>query len=137
MYANLGSSGTFNGMFFDLNENGTRKFGVNHSGVLASAGSAFTGASNYIDSETGANNAIAGAFSGSSVTIPPGTGLRVTIKLAHTLQAGANTFNYNGAGAHAIKSSRNPASDIATGYAAGGIITLIDNGASVWLDVSQ
>ena len=60
----------------------------------------------------------------------------VTVKLSHTLQAGANTFNYAGNGAVAIASSRNPSNNIATGYAATGEITLRFLG-NQWLDVSQ
>jgi hypothetical protein len=87
---------------------------------------------NYIASETGSNNAIAGALSGVSLT----AGLRVTIKLAHTLQAGANTFNYNAGGAVAIKSSRNVANNIGTAYAATGTVSLQYDGTQ-WVDVSQ
>jgi hypothetical protein len=87
---------------------------------------------NYISTETGANNAIAGTLTG--VTL--GTGLRVTIQLAHTLQVGANTFALNGGGAVAIKSSRNTANNIATAYAASASITLNYDGTQ-WEDVSQ
>lgn len=87
---------------------------------------------NYIASETGANNAIAGTLTG--VTL--GAGLTVTVQLAHTLQAGANTFNLNGGGALNIKSSRNAANDIGTAYAATGQITLRYDGTQ-WVDISQ
>lgn len=93
--------------------------------------------SNYITSETGANNAIAGALVSSyGAPVPISAGLRVIVKLAHTLQAGSNTFNYNGGGALAIKSSRNSANNIAVAYAATGIVELIYDGTQ-WLDVSQ
>lgn len=88
--------------------------------------------SNFIATETGANNAIAGALPG--VTLVPG--LMVVIQLAHTLQAGANTFNLNGGGALAIKSHSNVATDIGTAYAATGIIDLVYNG-TLWLDMSK
>lgn len=87
----------------------------------------------YLATENGANNAVAtSAGSGPALV----TGLVVTVQLAHTLQAGANTFAYNGGSAIAIKSSLNPANNIATGYAATGVITLQYNG-TVWLDLKQ
>lgn len=111
------------------------------SSTLVSARTAMTMSqrANYIASETGANNAIAGALADSlSVPIAAADGLLVTVKLAHSLQAGSNTFNLNGTSAVAIKSCRNPASNIATAYVSGGQVTLLYNGAnSVWCDVSQ
>ncbi len=98
---------------------------------LEAATTAATGP-NYIATESGANNAIAGSLSG----VPLAAGLTVTVKLAHTLQAGANTFDYNAGGAVAIKSSRNAANDIGTAYAATGVITLMYDGTR-WLDLSQ
>ncbi len=86
----------------------------------------------FIGTETGANNAIVGALPG--VTLA--AGLQVTVKLGHTLQAGANTFNLNGGGAVAIKSSRNVANDIGTAYVATGTIVLLYDGTE-WVDVSQ
>lgn len=83
--------------------------------------------------DNGATNAIATA-AGSGPTLY--TGLTVQVLLAHTLQAGADTFAYNGGAAVAIKSSRNTANNIATAYAVGGVITMVYNG-TVWLDVSQ
>lgn len=92
---------------------------------------------NYIASETGANNAIAGALLDAGGTaIPLAAGVRVTILLAHTLQVGANTFNLNAGGAVNIKSSRNPANNIATAYAVGGILTITYDGTQ-WVDMSQ
>ena len=91
---------------------------------------------NYIATESGSNNAIAGALtdaSGSNITLA--AGLRVRVKLAHTLQAGANTFVFNTV-SKSIKSSRNAANDIATGYAATGIIDMMYDGTQ-WLDMSQ
>jgi hypothetical protein len=87
---------------------------------------------NYIATESGSNNAIAGTLTG--VTLA--AGLTVTVQLAHTLQAGANTFNLNGGGAVNIKSSRNVANNIAVAYAATGTITLMYDGTQ-WVDVSQ
>lgn len=92
---------------------------------------------NYIAVETGANNAIAGALLDyNAVAVPLSIGLRVVVKLGHTLQAGANTFDFNGGGAVAIKSHFNVANDIATAYAATGVIELFYDGTQ-WLDMSQ
>ncbi len=86
----------------------------------------------YITAESGGNNAIAGTFGNVALA----SGLTVTVKLSHSLQAGANTFDFNSGGALAIKSSRNVANDIGTAYASTGIITMIYDGTR-WLDVSQ
>lgn len=83
--------------------------------------------------ENGAANAIATA-AGSGP--PLATGLTVQVQLAHTLQIGANTFAYNAGSALAIKSHFNVATNIATGYAATGVIVLYYNG-TLWLDLSQ
>jgi hypothetical protein len=92
---------------------------------------------NYIASETGANNAIAGALlDAAGVAVPLSAGLLVTILLGHTLQAGANTFALNGGAAKNIKSHRNAANNIATAYAATGIVTMVYDGTE-WLDMSQ
>ncbi len=106
------------------------------SGLTCTAGNPTLGL-NYIASETGSNNAIAGTLN-YAVSAPGTPPLTVQVLLAHTLQAGVNTFNYAGTGAIAIKSSRNPANNIATAYAVGGLITLTyNNASSVWCDVSQ
>jgi hypothetical protein len=92
---------------------------------------------NYQGSETGSNNAIACVLTdalGSS--IPQAAGLRLTILLAHTLQAGANTLSLNGGAATSIKSSRNPANNIGTAYAVGGVIDLFFDGTQ-YLDMNQ
>jgi hypothetical protein len=91
------------------------------------------GATYYIASETGTNNAIVGQL---NANIPQSAGLTLRIALGHSLQAGANTLNFNSKGAVAIRSSRNTANNIATAYAAGGLITLMYNG-TVWVDISQ
>lgn len=93
-------------------------------------------AANYIGTESGANNAIAGALvdaAGSNIALA--AGLKVIVKLAHTLQAGANTFVLNGT-SKSIKSHFNVSNNIGTAYAATGIIELIYDGAE-WLDCSQ
>ncbi len=94
---------------------------------------AFLPTINYVGTENGANNAIAcAAGTGPALT----TGLIVWVQLAHTLQAGANTFAYLGGSALAIKSSYNSANNIGTGYAATGVIALMYNG-TLWLDLKQ
>jgi len=62
--------------------------------------------------------------------------LRVTVKLAHSLQAGANTAAMNGGSTKAIKSHYNPATDIGTAYVSGGLIDMQFDG-TVWQDLSQ
>lgn len=89
---------------------------------------------NYIATEGGANNAITGTLTGAVVA----DGLTVTVQLAHSLQAGANTFALNGGTALGIKSSRNPANNIATAYAATGRIHLsYTTTGPLWLDLGQ
>ena len=92
---------------------------------------------NYIATESGAANAIAGALvnvAGANVAMT--AGLRVVVKLAHTLQAGANTFNLNAGGAVSIKSHNNVANDIAAAYAVGSMVDLMYDGTQ-WQDMSQ
>lgn len=107
---------------------------TNTTGTLTQGTGGFTSGvvTNYIATETGANNAIAGTLTG--VTLA--AGLQVVIKLAHTLQAGANTFNLNAGGAVAIKSHFNSANNLGTAYAATGVITVLYDGTS-WLDMSE
>jgi hypothetical protein len=84
-----------------------------------SAQGTFTAATapNYIASETGSNNAIAGALTDAGGTnVPLVAGLCVTVKIVHTLQAGADTFTFNGT-AKNIKSHFNVANNIGTAYA--------------------
>jgi Right handed beta helix region len=87
---------------------------------------------NYIADTGVANNAIAGTSTG----LPLSAGACVEVKLAHTLQAGANTFNLNAGGALGIKKHTNPANDIGTAYAGNGIIKLCYDG-TLWEDMSQ
>lgn len=95
------------------------------------------GITNGTNTETGSNNAIAaGLNDANSNPIPFGPGLFITVILSHSLQAGANTFNYNGTGAVAIKSHYNPANNIGIAYVSGGVIQMLYNG-TVWLDLSQ
>lgn len=105
---------------------------TNTTGGASIAGPLTSGGINFIATETGTNNTIAGSLPGATLA----EGLSVTVKLAHTLQAGANTFNLNAGGAVAIKSHFNVASNIATVYAATGTITLLYDGTE-WLDMSQ
>lgn len=86
----------------------------------------------YGADDAGANNAITASIPG----LPQTWGACVNIKLAHTLQAGANTFALNGATAVAIKSHYNQATDIGTAYAATGTANLCYNGTA-WLDMSE
>ncbi len=87
---------------------------------------------NLVSAETGANNAIAGSLIGANFN----SGQIVYVILAHTLQAGANTFNLNGVGAVAIKKHTAPTVDISTAYASGAVIQLFAQGG-VWQDMSQ
>ena len=90
-------------------------------------------AANYIQSETGANNAIVGSLP----AVPFAIGLRVSQKLSHSLQAGANTYNYNGTGAKSIVSHCTGA-NLTVGYTANLIIDLmVDPSGSFWMDMSQ
>jgi hypothetical protein len=92
---------------------------------------------NYQGTETGANNAIACALmDAGGANITQAEGLRLTIKLAHTLQAGANTLALNGGAAANIKSGLNPANNIGTAYAVGGVIELLFDGTQ-YLDLRQ
>lgn len=87
---------------------------------------------NFIATETGGNNAIVGALlNAAGVAVTVAAGLRVVVKLAHSLQAGANTFNLNSHGTDSIKLSSNPASDLSTAFVSGGLIDLMFDG-TVW-----
>lgn len=106
--------------------------------ALATSDGAITATKiNYIASETGATNAIIGALVDSAGNaIPLAAGLSVSILLAHTLQAGANTFALNGGAAKNIKSHFNVANNIGTAYAVGSIVGLIYDGTQ-FQDQSQ
>jgi hypothetical protein len=88
---------------------------------------------NLASNEVGVNNAIIPLFGYPMALVP---GLSVSVILAHSLQAGANTVNVNSQGAIALKSGKNPANDIAVAYVTGALLTVVWNG-SVWLDISQ
>lgn len=93
---------------------------------------------NYIASEGGANNAISGSIPNVGGITAPTSGMCVQVVLAHTLQAGGNTFNMNAIGAVAIKSHLNHANNIAAAYAVGGRPMLCyDSGVPAWLDMAQ
>jgi hypothetical protein len=87
---------------------------------------------NYIPTTTGLPNQISGSLANRVLA----AGLVVTVLLAQTLQAGVNAFSLNGGPQKLIKSSRNPANNIATAYAVGGVLTMIYDGTQ-WLDLSQ
>lgn len=86
----------------------------------------------YTALDAGANNAVTASIPG----LTQATGSCVSLVLAHTLQAGADTFALNGATAVAIKSHYNQATNIATAYAVTGTANLCYNG-TVWLDMAQ
>lgn len=94
------------------------------------AGNQWDNSYNYIASETGSNNAIAGALVG----VPLVAGTQVTVLLAHSLQVGANTFTFNGTSKN-IRAADNPANNIATAYVSGGTISLGYDGTQ-WLNIS-
>ena len=71
--------------------------------------------------------------SGANVTLQGG--LRITLLLTAALQAGANTLTFNTV-SKSIKSHLNPANDIGTVYASGGLVLLAYDGTQ-WQDMSQ
>lgn len=95
-------------------------------------------AMNFVATESGSNNAIAiTLMDAQGHAIPLTDGLELKIKLAHSLQAGANTLSVNGT-SKSIKSHRNPANNIGTAYVSGGFIHLMyDITNAVWQDMSQ
>lgn len=96
-----------------------------------------TGFPNYVATEGGANNAITfNLLDSQGNNVPLAAGLRVMVKLAHTLQAGANTAAMNGGTAKSILSHNNTANNIAATYAVGGIIDMVYDGTQ-WQDMSQ
>lgn len=110
--------------------------GATSSVTINAAASSYT-AVNWQVTEGGANNAITANFvdaAGGSLTLA--AGLRVLLKLAHSLQAGANTLAINGGSTKAIKKHTNPANDIGTAYVSGSIVDLTYDGTQ-WQDMSQ
>jgi hypothetical protein len=107
-------------------------------GGMSAHGAATTSTEwNLTGTETGANNAIAAALlDNPGVAVPLATGLCVKVTLAHTLQAGVNTFNFNTGGNVAIKSNRNAANNIGTAWTSGGIVPLCYDGTR-WRDMTQ
>ncbi len=89
-------------------------------------------ATNYIATESGANNALVAALLNSAGTaITPAAGLVIYLKLGQSLQAGANTLNLNGAGAASIKKASNPATDLSVTAVSGSILMMVFDG-TVW-----
>ena len=88
----------------------------------------------------GSANAITAALTDSdaaNVALADGLSLLVDLN-SRTLQAGANTLDFNGGGAVSIVSCRNIANNIGTAYAANGFVRLVYNStSSVWMDMSQ
>jgi hypothetical protein len=110
----------FAGVIADVSDGNTNK--TQFTGCFfGSSTITYSTPGNYIATETGSNNAIAGALVGAVLQ----SGLTITVKLAHTLQVGANTFALNGGAGVAIKSAWNPANNIATAVAATATITLL------------
>ncbi len=91
---------------------------------------------NQTTGSAAANAPVATLNNSAGSTITVATGLRITLTLAAGLQAGANTLNLNSHGTDSIKKHTNPATDLSTAYATGGVIDLYFNG-TVWLDMSQ
>lgn len=86
--------------------------------------------------DAGANNAITSAVG----TTPAYTGIIVNVTLAHSLQAGANTYAYAGGSALGVKSHLNPANNIGTAYVSTGVVSLqlaLISTTLTWLDLSQ
>lgn len=124
-----GTPGTSGNNRVTIGGGATSKFSVNAVFTTATA-------ANYIATESGSNNAIAGALTDASgVNVALAAGLRVIVQLAHSLQAGANTFVFNGTSKN-IKSHFNVANNIATAYAATGAIELLYDGVQ-FVDCSQ
>lgn len=104
----------------------------------ASINANFTGyqVMNYLNGG-GVNNAITVTLVDSAgVNITQQAGLCMTLKLAPTLQAGANTIALNGAAVANLKKHTDPSANIGTAYAANGFINVCFDGTS-YLDMSQ
>lgn len=94
-------------------------------------------AANFVAAETGANNAIVVTLNTPlNNPVPLAAGLRILVKLGHTLQIGANTIVFNGSAAKSIKSALNPANNIATAYVVGSMLDLVYDGTQ-WQDLGQ
>lgn len=93
---------------------------------------------NWIATQGGSNNAITLTLNDSQGSpVPLVQGLKLTFRLStNTLQAGANTIVFNGSAAKDLKSSRNPANNIGTAYAAGGMVSVMYDGVR-FMDLSQ
>lgn len=90
---------------------------------------------NYI-TDTGAANALVGsltAIDGSNITVQDG--LRVLVKTANALQAGANTFNLNGGGVKDIVKGRS-GNNLQSAVLAGAILDMVYNGTK-WLIIGE
>jgi hypothetical protein len=93
-----------------------------------------TPALNLIWNETGANNAIAGNLPG----VPLSDGMVITIKLAHSLQAGVNTFAYGGGAPLQIRKHTVPGSPLTTPYVVGSFVMLVyDQAFGFFQDMGQ
>lgn len=88
----------------------------------------------YFGTVGGANNAL--TITGNE---PLTSGLTLTLFLApYSLQAGANTLNYNGHGADGIyKASTALFTNLGTAHAVNSLVVLIWDEAGVWRDISQ
>lgn len=120
-----------------LNVSTGKSFFAESISVLASP--TFGIAPNYVQA-AGAANAITATLTDAKATnIALTDGLMLLIDLnTRTLQAGANTLDFNGGGAVAILSHNNPGNNIGTAYAANGFILLVySSGTPGWLDLSQ
>jgi hypothetical protein len=116
---------------------------ISESGALSTTGGlSVVGATkayksfNYVTS-AGSNNAITVTLTDAlGANITQAAGLEINILLGNSLQIGANTLALNGATALAIKSSRNPANNIAVAYVAGATIRVMFDGTR-YVDMSQ
>lgn len=109
----------------------------NNNGVITFAPPLIAPGYNLATSSAGTNNHPSCNL-GATVGLTPVTGVEMLLKLAVSLQAGANDIAVGGLSAVAIKSSRNPANNIATAYVSGAWIRLAyDSTGPAWLDLSQ
>jgi hypothetical protein len=113
----------------DPNGSCTTDMQLNQS-TVCKAGT-WTQIGNIYVTDTGANNAL--VVTGAPTLV---NGLPIYIKLAHTLQAGADTIAWNGASAANLKSHFNVSNNIGTAYAATGTIEVVYDGTE-FVDLSQ